>query len=57
MLALVADRQDCQLQPNSQQQTLRVFLSKLSNSAFLHDCKHTLRDAFQCIAQLNTTFA
>ena len=59
VLALVAGRQDCHPHPDSQQRTL-LLLSQHCDSSFsvsdftLRDCKYSLRDACQCIAQPNT---
>ncbi len=56
VLALVAGRQNCQPWPNSQQQALRILFSSFQVSGYTnHDCKYSLRDAFQCTAQSNTT--
>ena len=59
VLALMAGGQDCHPHPDSQQQTL-LLLSQHCDSSFsvsdftLRDCKYSLRDACQCIAQPNT---
>ena len=50
VLALVAGRQNCQPQPDSQQQQLGLFLSSSQCQQILHHCKYGLRDAFQCMS-------
>ena len=60
MLALVAGRQDCQPRPNSQLQPLRLFLSSFRLQHFymtVNIASEMHSNAFQCIAQPNTTFA
>ena len=56
VLALVAGRQDCQPRPNSPNRRHDCCLGSFSvNDSTLHDCKYSLRDALQCIAQSNTS--
>ena len=64
VLAVVAGRQDWQPRLNSQQQkslllSQQLFSQRFSEESTLHDFTYrlwySLRDAFQCIAQRNTT--
>ncbi len=60
VLALVAGRQDCRPRPNSQRQPLRLFLNSFRLQHFymtVNIASQMHSNAFQCIAQPNTTFA